>query len=238
MKIIFAATLSLALQGVAFAADIKFIPASESITSSVSISGPIVKGDYEKFVNAVFDDRTVTHPVRQVFLADSPGGNINEALAIGRLAGALHLKGFVVGDCYSACAFIALGLKTRVFLGRIGLHRPYYDAKYYSKLSPFEADDWYRSLHNETRRYLKENYVRETIVDTIFSTPSDNILIYSGTLSEKTFGQTQPQLYELIQSRCKNGGRQDEILEGTKCFAVQLKAIQNDALKHMLSLAE
>jgi hypothetical protein len=93
------------------------------VTNGIVISGILMPGDHQKFANlALAPDRAI------VFLS-SEGGNLIEALEIGK---AIRLKGFptyvIANDvCASACAFIWLAGTPRLMstAAKIGFHAVY-----------------------------------------------------------------------------------------------------------------
>jgi hypothetical protein len=103
------------------------------------IRGTIVRGDFEKVLSLYREN----HPYLANFDLVSPGGDVDEAMKIGRLFRKylVHVRApyrltsgeeaasFMPGECKdcvcaSACALIWFGAPERY--GTVGLHRPYY----------------------------------------------------------------------------------------------------------------
>ena len=88
--------------------------------NSITVSGPIVEGDFERFRRAV--DRF--GPLRVEL--SGPGGLVLEAMRIGRLVRAKGIETTVLGyqDCSSACVLIYAGglVRTAESTSRFGLH--------------------------------------------------------------------------------------------------------------------
>jgi hypothetical protein len=118
---------------------------------------------------------------------DSKGGDVDAALAIGRL---LRNAKFPVKDlsvytrveherhCYSACVFIlAAGMTRSVSVLRgnaVGIHRPYF-AKLDAKYSTTEIRQ-IRSMQNKAiREYLLEMDLAESLLDAMLAVPPDEI---------------------------------------------------------------
>jgi hypothetical protein len=150
-------------------ADISAHPCSRTTAgttmSSLLIHGEIHKGDAAAFAKMVNELSKETHcpmlgsppnGVPAIFVnLDSPGGDIAEALVIGREVRQRFLLTGVVKnmECDSACIFILIAGVQRVADGKIGLHRPAFDPEFFSGLPPQAARDRYTSMVEELRRY-------------------------------------------------------------------------------------
>ena len=86
---------------------------------------------------------------------DSPGGDVIEALAIGREVRRRFMTTGVVRntECDSACVFVLIAGIHRGGDGRVGLHRPAFDPAFFAGLSPTAARDRYNSLAENLRQY-------------------------------------------------------------------------------------
>lgn len=101
-------------------------------TIHVTITGPIVTGDTDR-LSALLAEHRQPGMRDILFLMDSPGGNLTEGLAIGRMIAALpEITTMQVGSaerpdaiCASACVLSYLGADYRYLAdqGRIGVHR-------------------------------------------------------------------------------------------------------------------
>src|SRR4030042_1288022 len=91
--------LILILVSGAKAADI-FIEKKEPC--SITIQGNIERGDYEKIIKAVKKHGSIPGYIR----INSPGGDVIEAIKIGRFARKGLLSFWVAKQCNSACVFI------------------------------------------------------------------------------------------------------------------------------------
>jgi hypothetical protein len=163
------------------------------------IHGDIVKGDYERFI-ALYKNN---HPFLDQFYLDSRGGDVDEAIKIGRLfrkylITAVAPYQMVVGGrfsfqiqmnyrtgktepcfeecrslCASSCALIWFGAPDRA--GDIGLHRPRTDDPAFKALSAAEAATAYRRMLDESVRYLEEMETPRPMIDAMVSTGSAEI---------------------------------------------------------------
>jgi hypothetical protein len=159
------------------------------------IQGAIIKGDYEKFL-ALYRK---SHPFMNIILLNSAGGDVDEAVKIGRLFRKFLLKAkapdrwpdgqFLLPsyrtsepatlcrgpecNCASACALIWFGAPDRS--GTIGLHRPRFDDPSFRALAPAEAARAYRRMLDGVARYLDEMETPKHLIETMVSTGSGEI---------------------------------------------------------------
>lgn len=162
------------------------------------LSGSIVGGDYENVVRLFRE----SHPLLRRFSLISPGGNVEEAMRIGRLfrkytiaaMAPLRLRpsgNFVLWSpptgqplhrlcaggsectCASACALIWFGAVDRI--GTVGLHRPHTDDLAFRAMTPSEASVAYRRMLDTVRTYLDEMEVPKQIIETMVATGSAEI---------------------------------------------------------------
>ncbi len=155
------------------------------------IRGTISKGDYEK----VRDLYAKNHPLMYTFYLLSPGGDVDEAIKIGRFfrkylisvtspfrwpEGGFYLpvaESVKCQDqscaCASACALIWFGAPAR--FGAAGLHRPRNDDPAFRALPPGQAAALYRQKLDDIVRYLDEMEVPKPIIDAMTTTSSADI---------------------------------------------------------------
>ena len=120
------------------------------------------------------------NPVPMIFVKlDSQGGNIMEALAIGR---EIRRRFMVTGvpyanmECDSACVFVLMAGVNRIGGGKIGLHRPAFDPAFFADLSPTAARSRYNTLVEQLRQYyVDEMGGSPEAFRIIMTTPSTSI---------------------------------------------------------------
>lgn len=107
------------------AADIRVEPITGTDLVLVTVSGPIVKGDEERFRRISLEHE------RAAVLLDSPGGSLAPALSIGRAIRLREYSTIVAKDglCASACALIWIAGSPRLLspAGKIGFHASYFE---------------------------------------------------------------------------------------------------------------
>ena len=173
------AAVGIALSSASNGADFSFRPASPRGLSfpSVVMSGEIQRGDYERlqsFIRKDFDRFRSS-----VLVLTSPGGDLFEAIKIGNIVKASYSHVSVyesVGVCASACFLIYVASVSRgATLPSIGIHRPYFDPHYFSKLSIAQAEVRHKELTRKIREYLEEREVPQYLIEKMFSLSSDEV---------------------------------------------------------------
>ncbi|MCA1806593.1 MAG: hypothetical protein LC687_01840 [Actinobacteria bacterium] len=175
-----------------YAAEMKIIKGDNLL-----IEGEIEQGDYGRLVDVVVNYGKIPSAIA----ITSSGGDIVETMKIGRFIRQNHLYVFVIQPCDSACAFIAFSAVTRIG-GEVGLHRPYYDPAYFSKLNSEEASNKYKELDKEVRLFLAEMNVPTIIIDKIFSIPSSEIEQLKINAYNNLAGESPPAQSEWLAARC------------------------------------
>jgi len=137
MKKILIASL-MTLVGIANAAKIDTMVASATdSTNFIYISGEIVKGDYDRYINAT---RSINNNKPVFVLLEGPGGSLTEAIQIGLdINRRKYNTAAWNGICASACAYIWLaGQRSIIDVdrdARVGFHAPYTEDKFGNKKS-------------------------------------------------------------------------------------------------------
>jgi hypothetical protein len=185
------------------------------------IHGVIEKGDYEK-VRAFY---RANHPGLGSFSLDSPGGDVEEALKIGRLFRKYLLsvwaryglagKGTLpyhnntqqlpchatlptgTCTCASACALVWLGGVARD--GVVWLHRPRTDDQLFRKLPAAEASQVYRAALDTIVAYLREMEAPTPVIDAMISTGSAEVTLVNSSM----YGlERVPSIAEWVDAVC------------------------------------
>ena len=112
----------------------------------------------------------------RVFL-DSPGGDVDAAMAIGRM---LRSRGAIAQIlpnrlCASACVLILAGATNRIIAtgSRVGIHRLYTASTSHKDYAALQAE--YRQEESKVKAYLREMNVPESLYDAMMQFPSENI---------------------------------------------------------------
>ena len=134
--------LSLGIAGLSHAADIIVEPAKPTEKrNAMFITGAIVKGDFDKFKNAL---NKINNDKPVMVLLDGPGGSLVDAIQIGLAINKLKYDTVAYrGICASACAYIWLAGARAIIdtdeNAKVGFHSPYYIDKFGNKKSDNSA---------------------------------------------------------------------------------------------------
>jgi hypothetical protein len=168
------------------------------------LQGEIVPGDYNNLID--FTIRSdVNLPNYEVILS-SPGGDVAEALKIGRLFKALYITALVgptFGPCVSACFIIFASATERIsWSGLIGIHRPYVNPDRMQTLAPTAAEALETQALRDAENYLHQLRVSNHLVDTMFANSSTEVHWLSQEELQYELGQRPPWYEEFLISRC------------------------------------
>ena len=208
--------------------------------NGVVLEGKIETGDYNKLRSVYGEKRAnqfyIGMPLANEIYLASPGGDLAEAIKIGRLVRALKLHTVVPGGpypvgpyekysdadrhqlknpkanymCTSACFFIFVAGITRTaevdLDPRLGIHRPYLSDSDLSTLSGNQAITSANRVKTTVENYLKEMNVPGRYVDLMFSVPRDKIR-WLEKADVADLDGTIPELRDWLAARCDAGIR-------------------------------
>jgi Clp protease len=97
---------------------------------------------------------------------NSTGGDVNIALQVGRILRELNalVVVFVDGECTSSCVFLLAGGTSRLSLGRVGVHRPYFSVLS-TKLAPAEVSRAYEEQRALIAKFLNDMHIPSSLLD-------------------------------------------------------------------------
>jgi hypothetical protein len=198
--------------------------------AEVLFEGKIKKGDYDKLLGLIGKDCEDRCP-SSIFLA-SPGGDVIEAMKIGRLVRKLRFETYIPSDlpiwihqqrkyrpeaklkdakmnymCASACFFIFVaGIKRErdIFPPILGIHRPYLSEHDLRKRTGNQVMDSSRQVRVVIENYLKEMGVPAKYADLMFSTPKGQVRFISENDFESDFEGWIPELHDWLDAKCNN----------------------------------
>lgn len=173
------------------------------------IDGEIEPGDFERFLRFIrIDQHRYLESANQNVRLNSRGGSFIEAIRISQLLKKLYPKMTVGREdiCASSCFFLFLsGAERNVWLGgRIGIHRVYFDGKFYAGLSTSEARKRESDLYLLVEEILKENRVPQYLREAMNSVPSNEIR-WLDDIEIKNLGQMPPWYEEYLIAKCNYG---------------------------------
>lgn len=209
-----------ALPAHALAADIRAIIHETGNHRSIVIEGPIIQGDYERFLQVVRENQA---RVGTVYLF-TPGGDFDEAMKIGRAMRALELDSMVPmrdehgrpfvnsafgpqpvdpknATCASAGFFIHIGALHRGGT-YLAVHRPFFAKDAFARLSEQEAKAAFDALQARAKAYMTEMDVPTQVQEQVLATPSDKILVLEERTVRQFFWGTLPHRHEWLRAKC------------------------------------
>jgi len=154
------------------AADIRnfgLLNPSEGIV--INFNGEIIEGDYQRLVSLV-EASEIRKRVSIAF--NSLGGNISEAVAIGRYIRSQGFETLVVDGCYSACFFAFLGGVKREVFGKLGVHQ-----FYGGRGSSDYVESTTQFLTAELMEYTASMGVNIETLKIAFQTPPQHMYVFS-----------------------------------------------------------
>jgi hypothetical protein len=169
------------------------------------LSGEIVPGDYERFLDKIAEDPQRFLNQNKLVLASSDG-NAAEAMKIATLVRSLYTEvsvGPLTGRCVGACFLIFAAATERGTDGEnlLGVHRPGLAGSEWAALSTAEAALREDSLQTPVRDFLVENEVPGDLVERLFNhLPTD--AYYLSEADETTLGSKSPAFQKFLAKNC------------------------------------
>jgi len=193
------AWILLFISGIAFGADITSQPMLDNSGGySVAIVGEIRVGDSQKLRELIKARNAFPHHI----FVESPGGDALESMQIGRLVRRSLVPTYPSLPCNSGCALIVVASVKHDSEGKIGIHRPYYDKKYFADLSLDRAEAKYKELDQRVSRYLREMSVPTMIAEKMMTIPSSSIEILPMKEYVRLAGESPAAYDEWLIAQC------------------------------------
>lgn len=143
------------------------------------LAGEIRPEDVEAMARA--EGAFMAANVRLVLL-DSPGGDLNSAMRIGRMIREVGARAIVPrgAECFSACVFVLAAGTDRIVDGTVGIHRPYF------LVAPGgDVGATLLEIERIAREYLVEMNVPARLAEDMFSIdPRDMVVLDAERLRE------------------------------------------------------
>jgi len=166
----------------------KLIPMSDICEwLNIDLDGDITSGDvaqvskihnaYKRYITEKKCDSTLS---RLWFRLNSNGGEVREAIAIGRFLRDTDFQTIVAknSSCLSSCVFTFIGGNTRASFGQIGIHRPYF-SDLQGNPSAKEIREMRDKNNQNTKKYLDDMDVAGSLFDAIQAIPPESMKILS-----------------------------------------------------------
>lgn len=109
---------------------------------------------------------------------NSPGGNLFEAMKIGKLIRERMIETAVAFDdiCYSSCVMAFVGGVFRAGAGKMGIHS-FYSEDFIGSGDYSKASEQYNLIADEVRTYLREMRIPVSLLDAMMAVTRKNIKI-------------------------------------------------------------
>jgi hypothetical protein len=181
-----------------FAMEIENSPSLQN-RYSMEVKGEIRKGDYRRITTEIVSRGEFP----DMMYIDSPGGDVEEAIKIGRFARSSLLIVNPGDRCTSACALVVFASVVHSGDGEIGIHRPFYDRAYFAGLSAEEARKEYGRLEQAVKSYMREMRVPTAVAEQMMTVPSDRVVILPMQKYRQLAGRNPPAYDEWLKARCE-----------------------------------
>jgi len=160
-------------------AEVSYTPQSSTKIATIRVTGEIRRDNLKHFVEfsllALRDSNVDFFRVE----LDSPGGDVQTALAMGRLLRVSKAQAAVLpnGKCFSSCVFLLAGATGRYVAGAVGIHRPY--APNDANTTAAAQRQWYERLEKDVKIFLKEVNVPPELFDHMIRIPPERMTLLS-----------------------------------------------------------
>ncbi|MGA7324484.1 MAG: hypothetical protein WBX25_08410 [Rhodomicrobium sp.] len=192
------------------------IPSYDECLGEVAIEGKIIPGDADK-LEWLLARPGPNHPF--IFLIQSPGGDLLEAMTMGRLLRTQFAQAYsrkLMGDrcgapgqpicCASSCAFVYFGAASWRPTDRLGLHRPSLENS--SEKTYSSARKSLEDINTIVSEYLDEMEIDAGVFDAMMRAGPDQISIW---VVGKTY---PPSLQDWLTAKCETHDSKDFCMGG------------------------
>jgi len=192
----------------AYAAEIQYKDVRQDLNGvdipCLTIEGKIEYGDYRKLQNLINQNPELFAIAGAHIALDSNGGDFVEALKIGALIKSMPTWIMVQNKCASSCFFlyVAGAFRHTGLAGQLGVHRPFFDARYFRKLNTRQAEIQQKKLFHEASKYLEDSSVPNSLQEVVFNTPSTYVK-WLNPDQTRLLGMMSPSFWELALARCQ-----------------------------------
>ena len=221
---------------------------AKGLPLEVQLSGEIKSGDAAQIISALkaalpdwpeVDTKVSLYDERQLLWVEinSPGGDLTEAMTIGRCLRHMDALIAVDGPCLSACVLVLAGAVERVQLdavpARIGVHRPYIA----TIASDVDIAELFETTRTKVTDYFREMRISLVLADRMFATPPEELDFLSAADLKMLLPRLDPVWDEVTTVRRASiyrvspaAYRQHQITAGQNCGAARVVNTDNRAV--------
>jgi hypothetical protein len=206
---------------------------------AIEMSGRIVPGDAKRLDELLDKEGAIFG----ILALRSPGGDVAEAMKVGRLVRKRLLYTRAPSDggngkrycsiggspeassecvCLSSCFLIyAAGIHRTGNV--LGLHRPRYDEAFFAKLPLDEANKRYGAVIEQIRAYLVEMGVGDRYLDRMMRVSSSEMEIVKPEDAERDLSGFIPAMAEWLKAKCGETPQHEKALVSHWAFYMSIK---------------
>ena len=191
--------------------------------AGLHIYGEIKQGDYEKVVTNIREGLQRCPLCSFEITIDSPGGDVMEAMKIGRLLRENLIKATIrwgyldenneilknpgrISRCYSACVLLMMGGVQREFeKNSIGIHRAFIQRSFNKDISLDESQKLQKELSKLVESYISEMGGSKALFEKMMSVDSSDLQTLSHEEFDSLIGTNEPATHEWLYSKCEDG---------------------------------
>lgn len=148
----------------------------------VDATGPIQPGDAARLKAAYEREksrpgaRAAESPINRVVRVNTPGGDLQEAMRIGRWVRENKMQVIVPdrAQCFSSCVYILAAGVVKFALGDVGIHRPYFISA-----PSGSVDAAMKKALRDSQAYFIEMNIPSQLADVMFLTPPEHLEVLS-----------------------------------------------------------
>ena len=216
---------------------------------TIKFHGRIVEGDFDKLIKIIKENKQLPAWIN----ISSQGGSATEAIKIAEFIREALIPVNAIDRCDSSCFYIWIAAVERNVFGEdidyettnisgnedatvIGLHRPYYDKSYFSRLSAKKKKEKYKELESLVRDFLKKMNVPEKWIDEMMMHSSEQVKLVTYREIAEEFGFASHSFEEWILTKCPID--EEALLFGKAELIMGTRTGRNDRYKGDLSKAQ
>lgn len=137
-----------------------------------------------------------------LLVLNSFGGDVAEAIKIGRMLQGHLSVSFANKECISACVIILAGSAVRLISGGVGVHSPRFDYQTFSRLDPAHARSAYNQMISDVKQYYLQAGISEQFTNVMQNTPSSSVRFMTAEeLDQVGFSVLDPAYREYLNAR-------------------------------------
>jgi hypothetical protein len=200
--------IALLLHGPSYAHGMQFsfaydtLPSGTPWAKELRFADVIEPRDHIRLLDLIKREPSSYYLSTGVFVLNSKGGDVREALEIAEIVQRSYARVFVDKECAGACVFVFLAGAMRFATGgQLGIHRPSYHPSYSKALTATQAQQRYAELDANTRRFLEEARFPQNLIERMFTASSKDVCWLTDSDLQR-IGNMPSWFHELALAKC------------------------------------